>query len=598
MLKKIIAGVVILIFVSGGSAFSQNLLKNGSFEDNVVLTQADNLVKKGFTLEFDNQCWANGWVINDATRTASIALVAGMDTPDGKRYLNVSTQGHAHIYNQASIPGKDSCKISFTAKGEPFDGKTPKLTIHAFLYKKAGGVWAGKNIILGTFELEKTWKPFYLDLPAVGDELAVKISFAFQGSCGLDNVQVEADNVAVAKTTEAGLNMKVVSEAQVVTSIVSSAARQLTQNMTRLVLPPTVYAVPGSEINIYFDNIILAFNIKDYVFDVECKNGRHDQDRWRFTLDAKDVGSFPLTIKIFDPKSNMLAESTTTVIVSPIDAGKGRATSIMLLGDSLTGASIYPGELYKLFKTGDNPNVKFIGSHSGYGNLPKDGVPCHEGRGGWTWSSYCDKWTENSTEAPYLQKSPFLALNDGKPVLGFKAYCDKYNEGKAPEYTTIFLGINDVAGANDSTIDQTIDKMFENADRLIGEFRKVGPDTKIGLAIIPPPAASQDAFGEKYCCGLNRWQYRKNQHRLVERMLAKFNGKENEKLFIIPIYVNLDCANNYPMKEEFVNARNPKKVSRLSNGVHPSAEGYYQIADSFYFWLKNELNKTDLSQKD
>ena len=44
MLKKIIAGVVILIFVSGGSALAQNLLKNGSFEDNVVLTQVDNLL--------------------------------------------------------------------------------------------------------------------------------------------------------------------------------------------------------------------------------------------------------------------------------------------------------------------------------------------------------------------------------------------------------------------------------------------------------------------------------------------------------------------------------------------------------------------------
>ena len=74
-------------------------------------------------------------------------------------------------------------------------------------------------------------------------------------------------------------------------------------------------------------------------------------------------------------------------------------------------------------------------------------------------------------------------------------------------------------------------------------------------------------------------------------MLSKFYGKENEKLFIIPVYVNLDCANNYPQNEEPVNARNTKKTKRDFNGVHPAAEGYYQIADSFYFWLKNELSK-------
>jgi lysophospholipase L1-like esterase len=376
-------------------------------------------------------------------------------------------------------------------------------------------------------------------------------------------------------------------EAKAVAPVESGPTREAS---VKLLLPPAVYAVPGSELNIYFDNVIVALNIKDYVFDVECASGRQDQERWRFTPEAKDVGSIPLTLKVFDKNSQMVAEAKTTVIVSPSDAGKGRNISLMILGDSLTNASVYPGELYKLFNAGENPKVKFIGSHTGSGNPPKDGLPCHEGRGGWTWSSYCSKWGEVSTEAPYIQKSPFLALKDGKPVLDFSAYCDKYNEGKAPDYITILLGINDTFAANDSTIDQSIDKIFENADRLIAEFRRVGPDTKIGLGLVPPPAATQDAFGANYSCGQTRWQYRKNQHRLVERMLAKFSNKENEKLFLIPVYVNLDCANNYPQAEQPVSARNPKKTSRGSNGVHPAAEGYYQIADSFYFWLKYQLS--------
>ncbi|MFA6103603.1 MAG: SGNH/GDSL hydrolase family protein [Victivallaceae bacterium] len=578
MLKKIVTGVVALIVVIGSSAFAQNLLKNGSFEDEAVLSQADELVKKGFTLEFDSKYWATGWVINNATKSASISLVVGNDVPDGKRYLNVKTAGQTHIYAQESIPGEEIYKISFMAKGEPFNDKAPAIAVHAFLYKKADGAWAGKNNLLGTFNLDNSWKEFLLDLPAVGNELVFKLSFEFQGSCDLDNVKVE----------KAGGKVE---EAKTASPVVSSPALQAAQNTVRLLLPPAVYAVPGSEINIYFDNVILALNIKNYGFDVECKNGRHDQERWRFTPDTKDVGSFPLTIKVFDQNSKILAEASTTIIISPMNAGKGRDISLMIVGDSLTGASVYPAELYKLFKTGENPNVKFIGCHSGAGKSPKDGVPCHEGRGGWTWSMYCSKWTENSTESPYLQKSPFLTLKDGKPVLDFKAYCDKYNEGKAPEYITIFLGINDIGNATDSTIDQSIDKMFENSDSLIAEFRRVGPDTKIGLALIPPPAATQDAFGENYRCGLNRWQYKKNQHRLVERMLSKLHGKENENLFIIPVYVNLDCANNYPQNEEPVNARNTKKTKRDFNGVHPAVEGYYQIADSFYFWLKNELNK-------
>ncbi|MFA6568340.1 MAG: SGNH/GDSL hydrolase family protein [Victivallales bacterium] len=577
VLKKLVAGAASLIFAVGSSAFAQNLLVNGSFEDEAVLSQADDLVKKGFALEFDGKRWAKGWVINGGTKPASISLVEGKDVPDGKRYLNVKTLGQTHIYNQESISGEVACKISFIAKGEPFKDKESAVVIHAYLYKKVGGGWAGKNNILGTFKPENSWKAFSLDLPAVGGDLVVKIAFEFQGSCDLDNVKVERVGGKI-------------EEAKTASPVESGLARQAPQNPVNLLLPPVVYAVPGSEINIYFDNVLLVPDTRDYLFDVDCKNGRQDQGRWRFTPEAKDVGSFPLTIRVFDQNSKMLAEANTTVTVSPADAGKGRDISLMVLGDSLTGASVYPGELYKLFKTGDNPNVRFIGSHIGAGNPPKEGVPCHEGRGGWAWSSYCSKWTENSKEAPYLQKSPFLSLKDGKPVLDFKAYCDKYNGGKAPDYITVFLGINDIFGANDSTIDQTIDKIFESADMLIGEFRRVGVDTKIALALVPPPAASQDAFGENYRCGQTRWQYRKNQNRLVERMLAKFSAREKDKLFVIPVYVNLDCANNYPMKEEPVNARNPKKTSRACNGVHPAAEGYYQIADSFYFWFKNELN--------
>ena len=182
-----VAGIIVLTFVVGNSAFAQNLLKNGSFEDNAVLSKADEMVKKGFTLEFDSKCWAKGWVINDATNPASISLVAGNDVPDGKRYLNVKSPGWTHIFTQESISGESTYKISFMARGN-----ASAIKILAYLYKKADGAWAGKNNnLLGTFNLDNSWKEFSLDLPAVGNELVFRLAFEFQGSCDLDNVKVE-----------------------------------------------------------------------------------------------------------------------------------------------------------------------------------------------------------------------------------------------------------------------------------------------------------------------------------------------------------------------------------------------------------------------
>jgi lysophospholipase L1-like esterase len=119
----------------------------------------------------------------------------------------------------------------------------------------------------------------------------------------------------------------------------------------------------------------------------------------------------------------------------------------------------------------------------------------------------------------------------------------------------------------------------------------VRTDTKIVLFLIPPPAASQDAFGYNYECGLKRWQSRRNQRRVIERMLSKYGGREKESIHLVPVYVNLDTVHNYPQWKPAVNARNPEKITRLGNGWHPSDEGYGQIADSLYFWLKGVLKE-------
>ena len=366
------------------------------------------------------------------------------------------------------------------------------------------------------------------------------------------------------------------------------------QNSVKLLLPPALYAVPGTELNVYFDNIVLVQDIKDWNFDVDCSYGRQDMDRWSYTPGNKDleIGNFPLKIKIYDASSKLIAEASTTVFVSPQDAGKDKNISVLLVGDSLTDQPIYPQELFKLFRNPGNPAVKFIGTHTGGGKPPAEDVPSLEGYGGWTWGCFCSKYIEKPLD-PYAYRrgsSPFVFLKDGNPVLDFKTYCDKKNEGKSPDFITVFLGINDIFAADDTNIETKIDTISKNADILLSEFRKTGPYTKIGIVLTPPPANTQDAFGKGYKCDYNRWQYRKNQQRYVERLMKKFGGREKENLFLIPVYVNIDCVNNYPKEEEQINARNPKKILRDSNGVHPAKEGYLQIADSFYAWFKYELN--------
>ena len=47
----------------------------------------------------------------------------------------------------------------------------------------------------------------------------------------------------------------------------------------RLLLPEVIYAVPGVEMNVYYNNIITVPNPANYVFSVDCAKGRNMQMR-------------------------------------------------------------------------------------------------------------------------------------------------------------------------------------------------------------------------------------------------------------------------------------------------------------------------------
>jgi lysophospholipase L1-like esterase len=359
----------------------------------------------------------------------------------------------------------------------------------------------------------------------------------------------------------------------------------------RLLLPPEIPAVPGREANLYFENVILCARPDLLLYDVDCPRGQQQVERWTWTPKPEEVGSFPLTLRITDPLGEWAVEATTTIHVYPADAGAGKPVTALIIGDSLTAATVYVAETLALTKAEGNPALTLIGT-----NVPNAATPevRHEGYGGWRAVSFATMWGPEPIKDGRRARSPFLFEKDGKPVLDFQMYCDQQNGGKGPDFITLLLGCNDNFGAKDDTIEASIDGFLQYMDILIAEFHRVRPDTKIGIISLMPPAATQDAFGSNYFCGQTRWQYRKNQHRVMERVVEKYTGCEAQNIFLVPAYVNLDCVHNYPATEAPANARADgpgSKVIRLINGVHPAGPGYKQMADSIYCWMKGMLSK-------
>ncbi len=359
----------------------------------------------------------------------------------------------------------------------------------------------------------------------------------------------------------------------------------------RLILPNIIYAVPGVEMNIYFDNVVLVLNPSNYAFDVTCEKGILQAERWTFMPQAGNVGEYPLQIEVYDEAGDLVARARSILKVVPADAGAARSVTCLCIGDSLTHHSSYTAHLLDLCKMKGNPDLTLIGTH----NPPEAKSPDnrHEGYGGWTAERFITHFTETARTGDYqFRGSPFLYPGpDGKPRLDFKQYCRETNQGKAPDFVTIFLGVNDTFGATEENISDHLDRMMRYYDQLLAMVHGLNKNTKIGAVLLPPPAASQDAFGANYACTATRRQSRRNVHRLLETLIARYAGREKENLWLIPACVNLDCRHNYPQETARCNARTDQTMTRLANAFHPSDEGHRQIGDSIYCWMKSVLPK-------
>lgn len=362
-----------------------------------------------------------------------------------------------------------------------------------------------------------------------------------------------------------------------------SASTAPTRVDLRLVLPREIPAVVGQEVNIYFENIVLALNPANFAFDAVCGKGKQQAERWTWTPTAADVGVVAWEVVVRNEAGEIVAQGTTQVRVIPADARKGEAIEWLAIGDSLTHASIISRHVLEQSQREGGPALKLIGSHG------PEGSPeiRHEGYGGWTALRFATHYTPTARTGDYkLRGSPFLfAAADGQKELSFTRYCAEVNGGKSPGYVTIFLGPNDIFSADDMTLETTLDTMLQHYDQLIAMLRAGANPPRVGVMTAVPPAASQDAFGANYASGQTRWQYRRNQHRLVERMLQKYDGRGAEGIDLIPTHVALDCQRQYPVAKGMSSQRADDSIERQNNGVHPAAGGYRQIGDVVYAWL-------------
>lgn len=352
-------------------------------------------------------------------------------------------------------------------------------------------------------------------------------------------------------------------------------AQSATRNV-QLTLPIQAYVVVGVEFSVYFDNIVLVESTKDLQFEVDCPVGQTEARRWTLTPRTEDVGAHRWSVSVRDADGRQLAQNAMRIQVVPASAGADQRIKLLVVGDSLTHASAYPNQLARRLSEPANPDWQMLGTHRP--QAAAAGVR-HEGYGGWTWQRFVSRYEPNPDGTHRKRSSPFVFLDDsGQPQLDVARYFQKSTAGNRPDVVFFLLGINDCFSADPedaAAIDARIDTVLAQADTLLAEFRRAAPQADLCVCITTPPNARESGFQANYKGRYHRWGWKRIQHRLVQRMLRRYqpNRKASPQLanvFVVPTHLNLDPVNGYP----------------VNNGVHPNDFGYRQIGDSLYAWLK------------
>ena len=329
-----------------------------------------------------------------------------------------------------------------------------------------------------------------------------------------------------------------------------------------LTLPPRIYCSPFAEVSIYYKNLIQTDNPNDYTFKISPKLGTDNTIKYTFDIDEKASKNFKMNVDVFNKKGKKVAGGTTEVVYTVPKSFPADTIQILITGNSLTNAGYFAAKVKSLCLTQPQLHVNFLGTKESNGGI-------HEGYRGKTW-----EWFSQNIESPFVFNFPG---ND--TTLSFKNYFENVVHHK-PDFVVIELGINDCFRADTTsvgTIDLTIDSMLVHTGYYLNKLIDYKNNIKIGICLPPSANTNNTGFVASYGDKYTQTGWTKIQRRLVQRYIDYFDDNFKSNCKVIPLEVNFDTENGYP----------------VDNGVHPNKLGYNQIASSIFNWLLYEIENIE-----
>lgn len=483
----------------------------------------------------------DGTTIGASSAAAGTFTYLGVNTAAGTRPLTTKQLVDGQGWLVENVSGSKYCSMAFTS-----DSLYVVCTGALYFYTPAFLQFYTSTSGVVEFQFDThTWK-----------DAAGTVRMTLAGATG---------NLAIGGTATAG-------------------GSRLVEATIETALPTYLYAVEGQECNVYFDNICLTSPRGSWEWNVACALGTQYENRWSFTAVAGDAGTAAWSITPKVGKYEATAESATLRVTAL--AGASVSRSILMVGDS-TGSGALP-ELVNLLD-GGNITATFVGTTE-TSALDSEGgsrTVKEEAYGGYTWAVFNG---ENQGVSP----SPFW--DGGEIDFGWYLTTNSISMTSG-DWVLIHLGINDIFWCEtDAEVLVVLNGLAAKIDTIVGTGASPAATTmrgavsgiRIGLCVTIPASDSQDAMGANYTSSRDLWRYKRNLKLLQQWYIDTYDTATYiaRNIHIVPLHANLDTVNNMESTMTAVNARNAEQYEMQSNGVHPIASGYYQMADSLYAFLK------------
>ena len=409
------------------------------------------------------------------------------------------------------------------------------------------------------------------------------------------------------------------------------------------------YLVVGDRFELFYRGVIKSHNPYQYYIKATCDKGYTYNRYYTFTPSENDIGSFPLTISLYDDLGNVIEEQTTTLIINEVK--KVNKKNILCIGDSITTNGVWPYIGYKKYNDVYPNTLQFIGK------MKKEEVG-YEGYGGWQWKTFCEEYNKSQTSSVWITSKHNKTQEDQHSI--YKSNDDewiletiledklKFKRGKGnnkvnPEIASKLCHvahgthfedievleydysegnpfINPITKEVDFKYYKEINK-FEDIDYcfimltwngqykpyntdfsihekyskiIIDKIHVAFPKCKIGIMGIQLPCPNG---GVTACYGANGYYHDWYGETITafnyDEFLEKMTYKEDYKDYLVyfDTKAQFDCEYNYYTKDMPVNNRSNVTERIGVNGLHPSSDGYLQLGDAFYRFLVEMLKR-------